>query len=352
MIEANGPEKRAKEDELLVIRCQLGERSAFDELTERWHLPLWQYVRRQAGEDDAAKDVAQDVWLRVLRGIDHLRDGSRLRPWLFGIARRALMDRLRHQYAGPVASDIDVADLAADQAVDSLEKEILAMEHELARLPATEREVLTLFYLRELSLAEVARGARCAGRYRQVAAVSRPPTAAAWIGFGRETSMTSTHTSPPPADLRRLVDRELSGPSRIGYVALLFASLTMTIVIASLWLTEAVLPARTRVAFAVTTVIGLSWTAFAGWVLTTRRPLFGRDSVVAGRMAVSFTTTFVIGALTLGYLRGGTAPYAAAAMGLGLLAGAIALLVRARRRVARLTTRREELEHELGRNPR
>lgn len=30
------------------------------------------------------------------------------------------------------------------------------MEHELARLPVTEREVLTLFYLRELSLAEVA----------------------------------------------------------------------------------------------------------------------------------------------------------------------------------------------------
>jgi Sigma-70, region 4 len=30
------------------------------------------------------------------------------------------------------------------------------MEHELARLPVTEREALTLFYLRELSLAEVA----------------------------------------------------------------------------------------------------------------------------------------------------------------------------------------------------
>jgi RNA polymerase sigma-70 factor (ECF subfamily) len=154
--DTTGSEQRAKEDELLVIRCQLGDRSAFDELTERWHPPLWKYVRRLAGEDDAAKDVAQDVWLRVLRGIGRLRDGSRLRSWLFGIARRALMDRLRHQYAAPAGSDIDVAGLAADQAVDSLEEEIGVMEHELARLPATEREVLTLFYLRELSLAEVA----------------------------------------------------------------------------------------------------------------------------------------------------------------------------------------------------
>jgi hypothetical protein len=164
--------------------------------------------------------------------------------------------------------------------------------------------------------------------------------------------MTSTHPSPPVADLRRLLDKELSRPSRIGYVTLLVASLTMTVVVTSLWLTEPVLPTRARVAFALMTVIGLSWTAFAGWVLTTRRVLLGRDGVVAGRMATTFTITFVVGALTVGYLGGGTAPYAAATMGLGLLAGAITLLVRAQRRVARLTARRDALERELGRNPR
>jgi hypothetical protein len=126
----------------------------------------------------------------------------------------------------------------------------------------------------------------------------------------------------------------------------------MTVVVASLWFTEPVLPKRTQMAFALMTIIGLSWTTFAVWVLTTRRVLLGRDSVIAGRMAVTFTTTFVIGALTLGYMSGGTAPYAAATMGLALLAGAIALLVRAHRRVARLTARREALERELGRSSR
>ena len=161
--------------------------------------------------------------------------------------------------------------------------------------------------------------------------------------------MTPTHPTSPLGDLRRLLDKELSRPSRIGYVTLLVVSLTMTVVVASLWLTEPVLPTRARVAFALMTVIGLSWTVFAGWGLTTRRALLGRDSIIAGRMAVIFTTTFVIGAFTLSYLSGGTAPYAAAMMGLGLLAGAIALLVRAHRRVARLTARREALERELGR---
>jgi hypothetical protein len=153
-------------------------------------------------------------------------------------------------------------------------------------------------------------------------------------------------------DLRPLLDRELSQPSRVGHLILLLASLTMTVAVASLWWTEPALPARTEVAFAVMTLIGLSWAVFAGWVLTTRRVLLGQDSVLAGRMAVVFTTTFVAGALTLGYVNGGRAPYSAAVMGLGLLAAAVALLIRARRRVVVLTARREALERELGRNTR
>jgi RNA polymerase sigma-70 factor (ECF subfamily) len=144
------------EDELLAVRCQLGERSAFDELIERWHEPLSKYLRRLAGDDEAAKEVAQEAWLRVLRGIGRLRDGSKLRPWLFGIARRALMDRLREQYATPTPSDVEMADIPAGGEAGGLEEELQAMEHHLGRLPLVEREVLTLFYLRELSLVDVA----------------------------------------------------------------------------------------------------------------------------------------------------------------------------------------------------
>ena len=39
-------------------------------------------------DDEPAADTLQDVWLRVLRAFPGLRDPARLRPWLFGIARR------------------------------------------------------------------------------------------------------------------------------------------------------------------------------------------------------------------------------------------------------------------------
>jgi RNA polymerase sigma factor (sigma-70 family) len=146
---------RAREDEWLVVRCQLGERQAFDELIARWHEPLWKYVRRVTGDDHAAHDIVQDLWLRVLRGIHRLRDGSKLRAWLFGIARHALMDRWRDKYAAPAAAEVDMADIAAAESDAGREEEIALMEHELTQLPLIEREVLTLFYLQELSLAEV-----------------------------------------------------------------------------------------------------------------------------------------------------------------------------------------------------
>ena len=162
--------------------------------------------------------------------------------------------------------------------------------------------------------------------------------------------MTSTHPAPPPtADLRRLLDAELSRPSRLGYAALLLASTAMTIAIASLWLTEPMLVRRAQLAFAVMTAIGLSWMVFAGWVLTSRRVLYGRDSLVAARMAVTFTTVFAAGALAVGYTTGAAAGYAAAAMGVVLIAFAVSMLVRAQREVARLAGRREALERELGR---
>ncbi len=156
MSERSTPDIRALEDEWLVVRCQLGERPAFDELIQRWHGPLSTYIRRLADHDDAAEDIAQDVWLRVLRGIGRLRESGKLRPWLFGIARRVLMDRLRERYARSVANDVDVAEIAAAEPAEDLEEDLRAMEHELSRLPIVERETLTLFYLRDLSLAQVA----------------------------------------------------------------------------------------------------------------------------------------------------------------------------------------------------
>ncbi len=144
-------------------------------------------------------------------------------------------------------------------------------------------------------------------------------------------------------DVRALAGAELSLKSRIGYVALLLVSLGMTAVIVSLWVTEPALPARTRWAFAAMTLIGASWIALSAWALRARRPLFARDRVIAGRMAVAFTAVFAAAALAAVIWIGNGASYGMLATGVVMLAVALRALVSAGRRHAQLLARRASL---------
>ena len=146
----------SRADALLAVRCQLGERAAFDDLIRRWAQPLRRYVVRVTGNSEAADELVQDIWLRVLQGIGRLQEPAKLRAWLFGIAHRRVMDRLREQYAVPITDGADPDALAADPIDPDLAFDMRELERSLQLLPALEREVLSLFYLDELPLAEVA----------------------------------------------------------------------------------------------------------------------------------------------------------------------------------------------------
>ena len=144
-------------DALLAVRCQLGERDAFDDLIRRWAQPLRRHVARVAGDAHAADELVQDIWLRVVQGIGRLQDPRKFRPWLFGIAHRRLMDELRERYASPAMDDATALDALAADAPDADRALVVReLERGLARLPAGERDVLSLFYLEELSLADTA----------------------------------------------------------------------------------------------------------------------------------------------------------------------------------------------------
>jgi hypothetical protein len=163
---------------------------------------------------------------------------------------------------------------------------------------------------------------------------------------------TLQHDAPSPTSieaLRRLAETELSERARLAHVALLLVTLTMSVVVGSLWATEPALPARAQVSFALMTAIGLSWAAFATWVLTARRVLLARHRIVAGRMAVAFTGAFVAGSVIVALTTTMTAAWVAAGIGAAMLAVATSLLVRARHQIARLNERRAALERELAR---
>jgi RNA polymerase sigma-70 factor (ECF subfamily) len=147
----NTPEQS---DAALAIRCQLGEREAWDELVARWHPRLWRFISRMLSDREEAEDVLQSAWLRIVRSLASLQEPERLGAWLYSIVRRTVADRLREQYRRPPPEAIgEVGDW--DDGVETLEV-LDSIETGLRGLHPVDREAVVLHYLEELSVADVA----------------------------------------------------------------------------------------------------------------------------------------------------------------------------------------------------
>ena len=149
---SEAPERSRRE--LLVLRCQAGERSAWTELVSAWERPLFYYLRRLVPTDEEALNLLQDVWLRVFSSLASLQEPERLAPWLYVIARRTWARQCAVSVREPVsAEDVDEPALSDPE---ELHDDARAVHDALGELALRDREVLTLFYLDDLTLAEVA----------------------------------------------------------------------------------------------------------------------------------------------------------------------------------------------------
>src|SRR5437764_11306621 len=84
--------------ELLVVRCQRGERAAFEELVREWERPLFYYLRRLVKSEADAWDLLQDVWVKVFRSIRTLREPAALAAFLYTVARNAAVSHVREYF--------------------------------------------------------------------------------------------------------------------------------------------------------------------------------------------------------------------------------------------------------------
>ena len=143
--------------ELMIVRYRAGEPSALGELVKHWESRLFYYIMRLVSNEDDAWDALQDTWFALARTIDRLRDPRGLVVWLYKTARHKAMDRLRERYNHRTVS-IESEDVSeVEERVDTFTFEDAQQVHSaLGRISVPHREALTLFYLEDLSIAEIA----------------------------------------------------------------------------------------------------------------------------------------------------------------------------------------------------
>ena len=148
-------------DEELLASYQQGEVGAFERLLRRHRGPLFTFLVRMLGDREKAEDLAQEAFLRIVKGAADWEQRAKFRTWLYTIARNLCVDQSRRDKfrradsldartpgdgaeEGPaLVEQIAGGGPAPDRGAESTRLRPL-LARALAALPAEQREVFVL----------------------------------------------------------------------------------------------------------------------------------------------------------------------------------------------------------------
>lgn len=151
----------APTDAVLVQKSLAGNTSAFSQIVARYQALICSLTYNGTGCLSRSEDLAQEVFVTAWRELRQLREPSKLRSWLCGIARRLTANLVRREVRDPVADavELDAEHVAAcpDPAEHAIAREEEAiLWRSLEQIPETYREPLILFYREGESVQKVA----------------------------------------------------------------------------------------------------------------------------------------------------------------------------------------------------
>ena len=154
-------------DDQLVALAAGGDTDAFNQLVVRWERPIFALAYRVLGQEDDARDVCQEAFLRAFRAIGSFRGQAKFSSWLYRIALNLCRDWIRRERratmvapatdgeAGSVDLLVDPDSYAAEDAV--VRRELgRAVERIMESLPEEQRTAIVLKEYHGLTFREIA----------------------------------------------------------------------------------------------------------------------------------------------------------------------------------------------------
>lgn len=129
----------------LVRRAQKGDEAAQHELIVAYQHRVAGFIYAMTGRSDQVEDLAQQVFIKMIRALDRLEAPAQFESWLFRLARNTCIDQLRRQKLRRIflpfgAEHENIAEPPG--AVDT--EELDALRHALAQLRPQDRALLAL----------------------------------------------------------------------------------------------------------------------------------------------------------------------------------------------------------------
>lgn len=151
------------QERLWVLQAQSGDQEAFRGLVDLYERRLLYYVRRLVGGDERAIDMVQEVWMTVFRRIGSLRAPEAFRVWLYKIAHDRAVTFLRRQRRALDIHQDFAENYEENDSLDEMEllEQTELVHHALDQISPAHREVLTLRFLEDLSLNDIAKVIGC-----------------------------------------------------------------------------------------------------------------------------------------------------------------------------------------------
>jgi RNA polymerase sigma factor (sigma-70 family) len=141
----------------LIQQAADGDQSAFEELYQRYSRPVFGLALRRLGDRGRAEDAVQETFASIWRSAGSYKpERGPGAPWLYAVARNAIVDRARARTDLPTeVPDEPAQELGPDGRAEQgwVSWRVHAA---LAELPEREREVIALAYWSGLSQSEVA----------------------------------------------------------------------------------------------------------------------------------------------------------------------------------------------------
>jgi RNA polymerase sigma-70 factor (ECF subfamily) len=147
---------QSAEDQTAVKRCLAGDSAAFEGIVTRYQQVLFTVALRMLGDEEAARDAAQDTFIKVFEKLDTYDPQRRFFSWLYRILMNECLNVRRRP--SPVRLRAPLDDLIAQAGEPDLVEEAErrnAVKKAILSLPEAYREVIVLRHFAALSYDEM-----------------------------------------------------------------------------------------------------------------------------------------------------------------------------------------------------